>query len=69
MRINSPSNGINLTFIYIPAHVGLVGNETVDIFAKEAANSALREEQLLTSNDIKTYFKKSVINKWNQDWN
>lgn len=66
---NSPSNGINLTFMYIPAHVGIVENETVDILAKEAANSTLREEQLLNSNDLKTYFKKATIEKWKQDWN
>ena len=62
------SQGLNIEFCWIPAHVGINGNEKADAAAKSAIDSPTYITKLPANDYITTV--KSVINKkWQNQWN
>jgi ribonuclease HI len=66
---NLYNRGIQVTLIWIPAHVGLNGNETVDQLAKEAASG---NGQIIDIKpnilDVYDSINKYIINLWQEQW-
>lgn len=48
-------------FFYIPAHIGIEGNEEVDRLAKAATNSNVCEISELPFTDFTQYFKENAL--------
>jgi ribonuclease HI len=65
-RISNSSN--YYTFIWIPSHVGIAGNELVDSLAKSSIQDSplpnLRPNKL----DLRKSTKKSIATHWNNNW-
>ncbi|KAI2650690.1 Gag-Pol polyprotein [Labeo rohita] len=60
--------GVSVEFVWIPAHVGIEGNEEVDKLAK----TALRKEEVeieipLCKSEIKSIIKAAVIRLWQEE--
>ncbi|KAI5708547.1 hypothetical protein M8J77_024951 [Diaphorina citri] len=47
-------------------HKGIQGNDRVDILAKESITADILPT--INSHDIKTHYKKSLLNTWNNKW-
>ncbi|GBL95333.1 hypothetical protein AVEN_154751-1 [Araneus ventricosus] len=58
--------GFKVLFSWIPAHVGIRGNEQADTAAKSAV--VYRSEPLLYA-DIKSALRNWMLNIWQNDWN
>ncbi len=64
------NNGANkTTFMWIPSHAGIQGNELVDQEAKKALNnSAISCKKLVTTQDAKMNNKRIVQQQWRTEW-
>ncbi len=61
--------GIVLRFMWVPAHVGVQGNETVDKLAKQAMKHMNIEVQIpLSKAEIKGIIKEHINKKWQEMW-
>uniref|UniRef100_A0A3B5QKI5 Reverse transcriptase domain-containing protein n=1 Tax=Xiphophorus maculatus TaxID=8083 RepID=A0A3B5QKI5_XIPMA len=64
--------GINrstVKFIWIPAHIGIVGNELADTFAKSASKrSEIELKVKYSKNEIKSISKIYYKKKWQEQW-
>ncbi|XP_017304933.1 uncharacterized protein LOC108254458 [Diaphorina citri] len=60
------SKNIDIKFCWIPSHKGIQGNDRVDILAKESITADILPT--INSHDIKTHYKKSLHNTWNNKW-
>ena len=61
--------GIDLTIEWIPAHVGILGNETTDKLAKAALNHRNIEIKIaLSSGEFNAIIKTFYKNKWQSNW-
>lgn len=62
------SIGKNIHFLWVPAHIGIKGNEMVDQLAKKAAllNTIPIIKPLYT--DLKTFIRNKAKQKWNDTW-
>ena len=59
--------GYNLTFLWCPAHRGIVGNEAVDQIAKNSEKDGIMLESIERSSIFNLY--KNMINtKWQKQW-
>ncbi|XP_057659284.1 uncharacterized protein LOC130895758 [Diorhabda carinulata] len=59
----------SVDFIWIPAHIGIRGNEKADLCARNAIVNVNAE--LITKcvvSDVKTLIREKVHNHWQQDW-
>lgn len=63
-------NSRRITFIWIPSHIGIDGNEAADQCARKVSESVETEvtECRNLASDIKSYFRNLITCKWNQEW-
>ena len=62
--------GKEIVFVWIPSHIGIVGNEQAD----RAARAAIEDpDSILVPNsmasDFKCFIKSKLLNFWQSDWN
>ena len=60
--------GKEVVFLWIPSHVGIHGNTTVDQEAKDALNDPITNCQIPYT-DFKFYIKQYVVKLWKNAWN
>ena len=60
--------GKEVAICWVPAHVGVVGNELADELAKSAASSVVPRNHKLPYRDFFPHIRQSVKNKWQQCW-
>ena len=61
------NHGYEIVLAWVPSHVGIKGNEKVDIMAKEALNLPLSSVKIPYS-DIKPSVNSYIRNKWQTLW-
>jgi ribonuclease HI len=67
-KISDLSKHKNITFTWVPSHVGIAGNELADIAAKDALNLEIQPNTGVTKMDLTTTAKRRSKDKWNQIW-
>ena len=61
--------GIFTRFIWVPAHVGVKGNEQVDILAKQALKISHVDLQVpLSKAEVKSFIRTCAQNTWQEHW-
>ncbi|KAJ8962363.1 hypothetical protein NQ318_018347 [Aromia moschata] len=63
------SQNISVSILWVPSHVGIIGNERADQAAKEALNSDLTVKEVQLYKDLKNTLKQITTNKWQNLWN
>jgi len=70
-----PTSGINrvgvkIKFIWIPAHIGVEGNEIADKYAKTATKKSEIDMVISYSKaEVKSIIKEEMKKKWQEEWN
>ena len=59
---------ISVSFLWIPSHIGITGNELVDSAAKNASHLRRVTSNTTTSSDIKSYLRALISKKWQDLW-
>ncbi len=63
------NNGKNVSFVWVPAHVGVKGNKEVDLLAKQSLKSQTIDLQVkLSKAEAKTIIKVHAQNLWQEYW-
>ena len=57
-----------ITFCWIPSHVGIEGNERADAAAKEAAEDAVQQVGPLPHTDYYPIYKTALKQRWQREW-
>ena len=65
--IRNIQSHVYITFVWVPAHVGILGNESVDKIAKSALTKAVRDKQICWS-DLKPKINTYLNYTWQNDW-
>ncbi len=61
--------GITVVFLWVPAHIGIQGNETADKEAKTAVkNNDINVIVNLSKSEIKSIIKKRLKERWQKQW-
>lgn len=61
--------GILIQFIWVPAHVGVVGNEKVDVLAKQSLKLKQIDLQVpLSKAEAKVFIRKYAQSVWQVHW-
>ena len=60
--------GRQVCLCWVPAHVGIIGNELADQTAKEASQLPIVTELPVMSRDLHPSIKKGVMDKWQRHW-
>lgn len=61
-------NGTVVTFVWIPAHVGILGNEVADRAAKRAASEIEVDVPEIKKSDQKVYILQRMKELWQNSW-
>jgi ribonuclease HI len=62
-------DSLEVQFLWVPAHIGLRGNEEADALAKKATEREIVDIQILFSrSEIKSIIKKNIMKKWQLYW-
>ncbi len=62
-------DGIIVYFCWVPAHIGIVGNETADKIAKKTLKKNSVDVKVpLGRNEIKSVINRKIIRIWQQRW-
>ena len=61
------SGDYDITFIWIPSHVAVWGNETVDSLAKKAVEENISSTRVPFS-DLKPLVDKYISREWQKEW-
>lgn len=60
---------LEVQFLWVPAHIGLRGNEEADALAKKAIEREIVDIQILYSrSEIKSIIKRNILKIWQQYW-
>ncbi|GFO49511.1 Pol-like protein [Plakobranchus ocellatus] len=59
---------VHISFVWIPAHVGIRGNENVDKLAKAALNRASCSGKLICYSDLKPKINSYINSVWQKNW-
>ncbi|GFO27411.1 ribonuclease hi [Plakobranchus ocellatus] len=59
---------VHISFVWIPAHVGIQGNENVDKLAKAALNKASYSGKFICWSDLKPKVNAYIHTIWQKDW-
>ena len=62
------SSRISISFVWIPAHVGIQGNEKVDELAKTALSRAEDSNHLIPWSDLKQEVDNYLNVQWQREW-
>ena len=62
------SSGKTLTYVWIPSHVNISGNETADTAAKTASSLPDASTHQASHNDIIKIIKRNIKENWNNQW-
>lgn len=62
------NNDVDVQFLWVPSHSGIVGNEKADTAAKSAATRNENFNHLYILEDIICFAKRTLNNHWNTDW-
>jgi ribonuclease HI len=60
---------MSVILMWIPSHVGIIGNEKADLEAKEATKQVPDEQHRIIRTDIDRSIKESIRKKWQVEWN
>ena len=60
--------GVKIIFMWVPGHMGILGNEKADRAAKEALSESELETLLVPAEDLKVAWKNVVLNEWKEHW-
>ncbi|GFN90958.1 ribonuclease hi [Plakobranchus ocellatus] len=59
---------VHISFVWIPAHVGIQGNENVDKLVKAALNRTFTSGKLICYSDLKPKINTYIKSVWQKDW-
>lgn len=59
---------VKVTFIWVPSHLNIGGNELVDSLAKSSLNLTVSTEFFMQYSDYRTVIKKHILDIWNNYW-
>ncbi|XP_024859831.1 uncharacterized protein LOC108230932 [Kryptolebias marmoratus] len=63
------SRGSHIKLVWIPAHIGVVGNELADSFAKSASKKNTVDLDIkISKNEVKNIIKEYIKGKWQKKW-
>lgn len=65
---NLKQNGYQISFMWIPSHIGIKGNEYVDRLASEANESQTRFSNEISVSELINLFKRAIYSKWSSEW-
>ena len=63
------AKGIEISFLWVPSHVGIAGNEIADELAKASLSDKKIENIKIPHSDYKPVTAKQFDDKWQNNWN